>query len=687
MLTSVFSVTQAQRSPITIIANPGSFPGIAEAASGEEKVNWQDNNLSDDRACTESFAAMELMRYLSAGGIFLKEDIILSPGEKIPRSGHLFILGSRASNPLIEQYIKEVPSGLQSNESYHLLSLKEGDRIITIIEGKERVGVLYGVYAYLERVGFHFFGPGEQGTVYPDQTPELATQLNMVENPDFLTRGFWAWERRGNREFFLWMARNRMNYWTANEEGLPFLKKLGIKLTDGGHVIQNLCLDPLTYFETHPEWYGMYDGKRQPSEKTDFGKNYCTSNEDATAELAKNLVQHLIDGEWRDVDILNFWMKDGGQWCECEACASQGTHTDRLFVVLDRVLKEIDKAHAEGRLKREVRIDGIAYYETLTPPEKPLPEDFNYTHFSMTFFPITRCYVHALNNPLCTEINQRIYNNLLGWTTGTKRHYQGAVTIGEYYNISYLKSLPVLFTQNMSEDIPFYHQSGIRHFHYMHAPTSLWGTWTLNQHLMGKLLWNAQTDTDSLLNGYFKNYYPSTNEIAREFYHHLESGLINIKYLKKWGWLNQLVQDSIDLFNTGHFHYEIHHPDSNDAPDMIEMKHSMQLARQYIDEAIFKCSDDTEMMRLLEDEKRFAYGEAMVDFYYHIVRTAIFHRRNDTRAAKNSFAYLEQTAERLKEFVDIVQVSSSHANAENGLDAVQLSPDNNAYLYFEKMYR
>ena len=51
-------------SPVTIIVNKGSFAGAEEAAMGEEKVNWWDADLTDDRACTECFAATELAHFL-----------------------------------------------------------------------------------------------------------------------------------------------------------------------------------------------------------------------------------------------------------------------------------------------------------------------------------------------------------------------------------------------------------------------------------------------------------------------------------------------------------------------------------------------------------------------------------------------------------------------------------------------
>src|SRR5262249_27819302 len=152
----------------------------------------------------------------------------------------------------------------------------------------------------LEQLGVRFYGPGSAGTVLPERIT-LPDTMSRAEQPAFLTRGFWAWEPRGNHDFFLWMVRNRLNLWTADEHDLPFLRKLGYRLMRGGHRIQLTFLDPkaeypyrhaglpassayppdpyavaleyrgdanhdgrLSYAEAHPEWYGLADGKRRP---------------------------------------------------------------------------------------------------------------------------------------------------------------------------------------------------------------------------------------------------------------------------------------------------------------------------------------------------------------------------------------------------------------------------------------
>jgi hypothetical protein len=685
----------AHAGALTIVANPGRFGTIETAAAAEDQVNWWDDAQADDNACTECFAAVELRHFLAACTGKQEGDIRLSEPGQMPADGDVILLGSVGSNPLIESLTPAAAKDFTppAAEGFHFLSLKRDGRSITVIKGSDHVGALYGAYAYLERVGFRFYGLGERDTVPGSwaKPVELPRTLDLKEQPDYLTRGFWVTDDRGDRPFFLWMARNRLNLWGANPKEDPaFLKKLGMKFLAGGHDTQARCLNPRTYFQAHPEWYGLRNGKRSGHITGTVGDNFCTSNAEARRELAKNLVQECIDGEWRHADLLNVWMLDNGKWCECAACKAQGSYTDRLLSVVHTVSREVTAARKQGRLKRNVQIVTLAYHETLPPPGKPLPADFDYQNCLVTVFPIERCYVHALADPTCTEINDALRRDLQGWTTGAERRYTGSLLIGEYYNVSSFKTLPLLFTHVMAADIPWYYQTGARHFHYMHVPTALWGTWRLNQYLMGRLLWNIHSDAAAILDEYFKRAYPTTEAPMRTFYKELEYATANFKAFKhyigvhgtRYTMRNRLTNDNAEIFPYDHLHYEPYHPPQNDGPDVVEIVAAMTRARRAMDEALLACADPTERARLLEDERRFAYGEATVEFYYHLVRTALFHHKGDPEQARRELALADRQAAILRGIVDLVQVSGAGANGKNGLDASQAVP---VYEYFRRL--
>ncbi|MBW8039811.1 MAG: DUF4838 domain-containing protein [Planctomycetes bacterium] len=719
---------------ITIVANHGKFSSFETAAGSEEQVNWQDEDKSDDNACTESYAAVELKTFLPNICKYKEQDIKLVKSDNLPTSGHVFLLGTRDSNLLIDSF--NAPGDRRANlsrpESFCIRSFEQNQRIVTIIEGADRIGVLYGVYAYLEKLGIGFYGLGEQGTVYPKRIVNLPADLKLTEKPHYLTRGFFTkGDWNDNDEFFLWMARNRLNLWTADQSQYRFLKKLGIKLTAGAHDIQELFLNPhseypyncskykgdenkpedpysagseylgdinkdgrLTYAEVHPEWYVMLGGQRDAHKHKRLRGNYCTSNADATSELAENLIQCLVDGQWAHADMVNFWMLDGGTWCQCQACKKSGIPSDRLCQLIHTVNSRIQEARRQGRLKRNVPLVTLAYSTTLSPPTRPLPKGFDYDNISMTFFPIMRCYVHSFADPACTECNQLLLKDFRGWSGGPGSYYKGSIFIGEYYNVSNIKTLPVLFPRIMAIDIPWFFRNGARHFHYMHTPTRLWGTWTLNQYLMGRLLWNIDIDVDVILNDYFGRYYPTTTETTRSFYQHLEHATANIKPLKhyirsqgqprnRYTMRFGLTSEDFELFPTKHLRYESYHPVTNDGPDIVEMMESMRLARGKINAALSACTDPVEKVRLVEDERRFAYGETMYKFYYHLLRTTMFHRKGDKELARREFIEVDRQADILRGIVDLVNVTFRHASAKNGYEASYLQA---AYELYKKHY-
>ncbi|MHC4798488.1 MAG: DUF4838 domain-containing protein [Planctomycetota bacterium] len=563
--------------------------------------------------------------------------------------------------------------------------------------------------------------------MYPTKPVKLPHKMDIIEEPKFITRGYYSAGGRGDETFFLWAARNHMNLWSASEKAPDplernkwhpakttphFRKKLGFKLISGGHEIQEKFINPntkypydrpkpkndvkkkgkLTYGKAHPEWYALLGGKRKGFNRSHLTHNYCTSNDNATRELANNLIQSLVDGEYKYSDMIDFWMLDGqNRWCQCNPCKQQGTPSDRLIDIQYKIYSEIKKAQSQGRLQRNIQLLAIAYLDTLDSPTKPPPDNFDYHNCLVTFFPISRCYAHALADPTCTEINLHTLKCYQAWATATDRPYKGSMVIGEYYNVSSIKTLPVVYTQLMSADIPWYYSTGVRHLNYMHTPTKLWGTWTLNQRLLAKLLWNPHADADAMVDEYFRLNYPTTSQRTEQFYKHLEFATRNIKAYKHHVWVGdgyhclpgKLNNVPKELFPMDHLKYAPHHPTKNDAPDVVEIIEAMNRARRQIDDALLECNDQTERLRLLEDERRFAYGEAMFRFLYHLVRINTFHHRNDQVLARNEFTYAEQWAERLRGVTSVIQVAYRHANAKNGLVASQADP---AYNFFKEKY-
>jgi len=688
--------------PVTVLVDPGPFASIEAAANGEASVaDWGDNDAAA-RACTESFAAAELRHFLALATGIAEPTIVLARPDRLPPRGDVFVLASRPSTPLLESLLpRPAERRAETRDGYSLRAMRRGERSVFVIAGHSRGGTLYGTYALLEMLGIRFDGLGDTGTVVPRAPAALPRRLQIEEGPRFVTRGFWAFEPRGNRDFFLWMARNRLNLWTAEEHDPALLKKLGMRLTAGGHRVQADYLAPAapesaggrTRFAAHPEWYGLLGGTRRGDITGESGVNFCTSNADARRELAAGVVHDLTEGRLRLADVVEVWPLDGGRWCECDRCREQGTPTDRWLDVVAAVCAEIHAARAAGRLGRPIEVVASAYNETLTPPTRPTSPDLDPTMASVAFFPYFRCYAHALADPLCTEINTSRLRAYQGWAIGNDRHYRGPIIIGEYYNVSWVHSLPVLYASVMGQDLPWYAAHGASGLMTMHAPTRLWGAWTLNHVILARLLWNPADRVDSLVAVFCREFFGDASEAMQRCYRQSEPATRNITALVHCaggfgtsGTIGgRLADPRFPVFPLQH----LRPPPPGEPPgNFVEpgvegMPALMHGARQQIQAARAATHDPIVLARVNEEDRRLAYGEAMVDFWVGLIRVAAADRAQLPDSARAAWPAVESAATRLRAIHEEVQVAGAHANAPDGLAASQVVP---TYEFFRKKY-
>jgi hypothetical protein len=691
----------------TIVVAPGPYTTPLEAANDEANVGWYDADSADDRACTECFAGLELQTYLRrmTGRPY---DFSMVSDSRVPE-GDWLILGQPGRNKLLDRVLSGSGVSVSAIEQlgpqgYQILSLNTPNRRITILTSPGRTGCLYAAYDYLHRLGVRWYAPGPVNEEVPQREWSGLPDIQASEQPAIFTRGFHAWENRGDPEFILWMARNRMNYWCVEQEPKSLLHKLGIMLVGGGHVLTHYYLGPqleypyanpahadnsgrpadpyapspesqgdsdgdgrLTYFEAHPEWYGLRNGQRSSNIKEDFGDNFCTSNPDAMTEWTRNAVQDLVNGRYKDARFINAWALDVGKWCECDACQALGTPTDRNILLVHHYGKAIEHAQAEGRINRSIRLLFLAYADVVEPPRRPLPPDFNYEICIATFFPINRCYVHDFDDAECGR-NRRYFNHLLGWAVSPDRFYRGQLCIGEYYNVSGYKSLPAVYMHTMENDIPVFYDIGARHFHYMHCTTRNWGNKSLTNWQFARQLWNPELDCDALWQDYFQGRYHAASALMRQFYQNLEDMLSNINELK-YVLAPRLNNGSDPLFTGSHLGYEPRiHPQA-DGPDLLQIVQSADRCGLLLDQTRSLELQPRIRSRIEEDRRMFTYGARTVRFYEALSRGFLSIRGQDPMEARNALDDARRWAALLEQDTESTRYSSSHANAPDALEA------------------
>jgi tetratricopeptide (TPR) repeat protein len=338
-----------------------------------------------------------------------------------------------------------------------------------------------------------------------------------------------------------------------------------------------------------------------------------------------------------------------------------GTPTDqylRLVVSFDRQLK---KARREGRLSRPVDVRFLAYSDVAAPPSRALPADFDYQTCAATFYPISRCLVHEFDAAKCSR-NVEKQQCLHGWLRDPDRHYRGQVEIGEYYNVSRYKSLPLCLMHSMAHDIPYYYAAGARYFQYMHVTTGRWGNKSLTNYQMARQTWDVKTDCESLWADFLARRYGPAAEVMRQFYESLEKMLDNVEPLKGWSsnLASRLQSGAEKLFVEPHLQYRREEGVPCDAPTLVEMLEHGQKCRTLIDRALAMQLPERIASRISEDERMFTYGERTLAYYNACVRAFALGRAGKMDEARRHYDEAKRLADLLRDDTWSVGLSFVH---------------------------
>jgi len=682
MLTGEYLLGEAGRPLCTIAVNHGAFPSAAAAAAASDAVDWFAPDSPSAAICTESFAATELRHYLCAllGLDPAETSHFPIRSDATAVAGNVIVVGNARTNR--QCALIDAGLGLQSErspspsaEGFHLKTVKKPDGVALLLAGFDRVGTLYAVYDFLHQCGVRWHSPNASGEVVSARTELRVPALDKVDAPKFSLRGYWAEffssdpertyvmprGKKGTIEFFNWMARNRMNYWNASEQGVPVgeMLKRGVRLTSFAQTSYTL-LDPAakgegakgTYAEEHPEWFGQGpDGKRHfPTDP--FGYDFCTSNPGMVAEFVRNMVRQLA-GDLRGAEYMDWVPEDEpNRWCQCDECQKLGTPTDRNILMAHHIRTGLKRAFAEGTLQRDIKVNFIIYLaaNVLAPPTRSLPAGFDYENIMACFFPIHRCYVHALDDPDCTEFNRPYIDALQAWRQNP--YYKGRIMIGEFYNVSGFRDLPILFTRTMEQDIRYHYEQGVRAMHYMHIPVANWGPRALTNYQFAAMLWNPAVDVEGLIDEYFRLRYESAHAQMKAFYVSLEAAMLNVPaYVSTPASYNSPLRASIpaggaipahlnrllhqladgrtmNLFPFRHLRMQGDHPPPDDGPSLETTIGELGRSERLMDQALGLAVGERVRACILEDEALFRYAAATVRLYFYLARSTQYPLRS-----------------------------------------------------------
>ena len=363
------------------------------------------------------------------------------------------------------------------------------------IAGGGKRGTLYGCYAFLEDVlGCRWYT--SKINRIPKNKTIVIPPLNIRQKPAFEYREPYYWETL-DRD---WAVRNRTN---GNFQRLD--ESVGGKVSYGRFVHTfNELVPPETYFDSHPEYFSLINGKRM--------KGYyqlCLTNPEVLRITMERVRQWIRENP--TATIFSVSQNDTYNNCQCDACKAvereEGAPSGPVMRFVNAVADAIAKEHPN------VLIDTLAYQWTEDPPKKTRPRP----NVRIRLAPIGACVAHGIDR---CDANKHVLENLTAWSRITNQLY-----IWHYStNFSnYLQPTPDL--DEIAADIALFKKSGVVGLFYEgdYAEGGGGEMSELKAYLMAKLMWNPTRKPEPIIAEFLEGVYGKATTFIRQWLHLLHA--------------------------------------------------------------------------------------------------------------------------------------------------------------------
>jgi len=399
-------------------------------------------------------------------------------------------------------------SGAASDEAFYIKT--DGSRIFIV--GKKPIGVLYGVYTFLEKyLGVRWFHPGDDGEYCPASKNITLAEIDDFQEPSIPGRHINCWVKSVEpwtmEEVRVWQARNKLQFGSfyqyndKSREDLDFFECGNQLLGGGGHSTFESAV-PKKLFETHPEYFPLKDGKRVCEERS----QRCLANPD----VQKRVVEYAVEmAAYGATFSISFHDSTFECWCQCPECMKMGTYKGKFTV--SNLAHRFTSQIADQVLKRNPHaLLNVNIYSVF----RDLPTDPRIRYderVEATYCPHQRCYVHRLDDPK-SECNVKFFKEFIAWQKKVPK-----IGIFDYYAYAQSPYAPMEYT--LAEDIKLYRKMKLDHwiddctnkeYPAMHA------NWQFH-YVAAKMLWDASLDADRLLLAAQDQYYGAAAEPMKKY--------------------------------------------------------------------------------------------------------------------------------------------------------------------------
>lgn len=358
-----------------------------------------------------------------------------------------------------------------------------------LIAGGEPRGTLYGVYGLLEdHLGCRWFTPDVSRI--PKQSTLALGPLNERVIPTLEYREPFVSDCQDGD----WAARNRMNSSAARLE-----EKHGGKVTYYGFVHTfNSLLPPDQYFDQHPEYFSLINGKRQKSPS-----QLCCTNEDVVRLVTEAVLKSMR--EHPEATVFSVSQNDWLNYCECDRCTAladaEGTQMAPVLALVNQVAKAAAKEFPDKL------VDTLAYQYTRKAPRTMRPEP----NVIVRLCSIECCFSHPFETCDSKE-NKDFVKDVQEWATKCNRLWvwNYDTSFAQYF-------MPYPNLRVRDDNIRFYVKNNVKGIFEQDVYTTLNGELSgLSGYLNAKLLWNPDYDENTAINEFLEGVYgPAAKPIRR----------------------------------------------------------------------------------------------------------------------------------------------------------------------------
>ena len=508
VITSLMVVSQSvvNAAPLTIVENGQPRATIIVAQN-------------DSRAPDAAKALQKYIEKMSGATL----DIIEEGAEPSQKIGIYVGHTQRAT----EKGIK-IPSGHDAsvrddafNEEGYILKTKDTDISVGGNSDGPYIGVQYGAYALLDKLGCRFYFPGDWGEVIPEKKTITIPDLDVTSSPDFTMRGIGmnpGWVPVSDTE------RAAYGEWC---------KKVGLDAGGGkypnvGDGFLGILLPPRDYFEEHPEWYGMNKkGEREVPTEGDILHHsmLCMSNPEVFDQVLKNLKTAFAEKHYESgpnvhrisPNGLGISPPDGSPYCYCEECDATSQKFEYNNYVYGPQMSE-EYYDFAARLADEFP---DKYVATMAYSLRELPPQGVTLRRNMTvlYAPISCCALHNVTHKNCWR-RQEFLEIMRQYVRQTPHVYLYD------YNPNFLTGLfvPEPQTANKIANIPVYKKVGLKGYR-AEGRKAFMQTWT-GYYMLGKLLWDADADAEALKDDFYMTFFgPKAGPHIRAWWDAIEAEL------------------------------------------------------------------------------------------------------------------------------------------------------------------